>query len=60
MQLAIGRRQDELASQRAIVEKLTAVQVEYAALSTELKGLEQQGFADAKLADFVEVASRRH
>lgn len=51
VQLAIGRRQDEIASQRTTVEKLDAVQVEHAALSTELRGLEQQGVAGAKLAD---------
>ncbi|MEN7527604.1 MULTISPECIES: AAA family ATPase [unclassified Cupriavidus] len=55
LQLAIGRRQDEIASQRAIVEKLDAVQVEHAALSTELKGLEQQGVAGAKLADSLKL-----
>ncbi|MGH7461516.1 MAG: SMC family ATPase, partial [Longimicrobiales bacterium] len=38
LQLAIGRKQTELASQQATVEKLDAVQVEHAALSSELKG----------------------
>ncbi|RZT29070.1 sbcc family protein [Cupriavidus agavae] len=55
VQLAIGRRQDENARQRALVEKLDAVQVEHAALSTELKGLEQQGVAGAKLADSLKL-----
>jgi DNA repair protein SbcC/Rad50 len=55
VQLAIGRRQDEIATQRTIVEKLDAVQVEHAALSTELKGLEQQGVAGAKLADSLKL-----
>ncbi|WP_227461519.1 SMC family ATPase [Cupriavidus pauculus] len=55
VQLAIGRRQDEIARQRTIVEKLDAVQVEHASLSTELKGLEQQGVAGAKLADSLKL-----
>ncbi|HBO83005.1 MAG TPA: nuclease SbcCD subunit C, partial [Cupriavidus sp.] len=55
LQMAIGRRQEEIVSQRAIVEKLDAVQVEHAALSTELKGLEQQGIAGAKLADSLKL-----
>lgn len=49
LQLAIGRRQAELASQQATVEKLDAVQVEHAALSSELKGLEQRGASAAQL-----------
>lgn len=55
LQMAIGRRREEIVSQRAIVEKLDAVQVEHAALSTELKGLEQQGIAGAKLADSLKL-----
>lgn len=49
LQLAIGRKQTELASQQATVEKLDAVQVEHAALSSELKGLEQRGASAAQL-----------
>ncbi|MFS8979478.1 SMC family ATPase [Cupriavidus necator] len=49
LQLAIGRKQAELASQQATVEKLDAVQVEHAALSSELKGLEQRGASAAQL-----------
>ncbi|MGH7460777.1 MAG: SMC family ATPase, partial [Longimicrobiales bacterium] len=49
LQLAIGRKQAELASQQATVEKLNAVQVEHAALSSELKGLEQRGASAAQL-----------
>ncbi|WP_434034786.1 SMC family ATPase [Cupriavidus sp. a3] len=48
LQLAIGRKQAELASQQATVEKLDAVQVEHAALSSELKGLEQRGASAAQ------------
>ncbi|WP_439673148.1 Nuclease SbcCD subunit C (plasmid) [Cupriavidus necator] len=49
LQLAIGRKQVELANQQATVEKLDAVQVEHAALSSELKGLEQRGASAAQL-----------
>lgn len=55
LQLAIGRQQDAIASQRAIVEKLDAAYVEHASLSTELRGLEQQGVAGAKLADSLKL-----
>ncbi|TDF62906.1 SMC family ATPase [Cupriavidus sp. L7L] len=49
VQLAIGRKQAELASHQATVEKLDTVQVEHAALSSELKGLEQRGASAAQL-----------
>jgi exonuclease SbcC len=49
LQLAIGRKQAELVSHQATVEKLDAVQVEHAALSSELKGLEQRGASAAQL-----------
>ncbi|WP_354676796.1 sbcc family protein [Cupriavidus plantarum] len=55
VQLAIGRRQDEIAGQRAIVEKLDTVHVEHAAISTELKGLQQQGIAGAQLAEALKL-----
>ncbi|NYI02878.1 SMC family ATPase [Cupriavidus plantarum] len=55
VQLAIGRRQDEIVSQRAIVEKLDTVHVEHAAISTELKGLQQQGIAGAQLAEALKL-----
>ncbi|QET04003.1 AAA family ATPase (plasmid) [Cupriavidus pauculus] len=55
LQLVVGRRQDAIASQRAIVEKFDAAYVEHASLSTELKGLEQQGVAGAKLADSLKL-----
>lgn len=55
LQLAIRRQQDAIASQRAIVEKLDAAYVEHASLSTELRGLEQQGVAGAKLADSLKL-----
>ncbi|MFC4523612.1 MULTISPECIES: SMC family ATPase [Cupriavidus] len=49
LQLAIGRKQAELVGHQATVEKLDAVQVEHAALSSELKGLEQRGASAAQL-----------
>ncbi|MCY1197485.1 exonuclease SbcC [compost metagenome] len=49
LHLAIGRKQAELVSQQATVERLDAVQVEHAALSSELKGLEQRGASAAQL-----------
>lgn len=67
LQLAIGRRQVELATQQATVEKLDAVQVEHAALSSELKGLEQRGASAAQLvkslklqADVIETVPCRN
>ncbi|CAG2159768.1 SMC family ATPase [Cupriavidus numazuensis] len=50
MQMVIGQKQTALASQQAIVDKLDAVQVEHAALASELKGLEQRGGTAAQLA----------
>ncbi|MBF6989324.1 SMC family ATPase [Cupriavidus sp. IK-TO18] len=67
LQLAIGRKQAQLASQQATVEKLDAVQVEHAALSSELKGLEQRGASAAQLvkslklqADVIETVPCRN
>ncbi|QBY56404.1 SMC family ATPase [Cupriavidus oxalaticus] len=67
LQLAIGRKQAELVSQQATVEKLDAVQVEHAALSSELKGLEQRGASAAQLvkslklqADVIETVPCRN
>ncbi|GAA0188864.1 MULTISPECIES: sbcc family protein [Cupriavidus] len=54
-QLATGQRQAEIASQRVVVEKLDALQVQHAALSSELTGLEQQGVAGAKLVESLKL-----
>ncbi|CAG9185710.1 sbcc family protein [Cupriavidus pampae] len=49
MQMVIGQKQAEAVSQQAIVAKLDAVNVQHAALSSELKGLEQRGASASQL-----------